>query len=85
MRCFSEVNSSIFYKTAAERERLVFAEREHVMNRVKKIIDLKHKMCDGTDKGFVIINQKVRRCFDNKPSFAHVRCYFIFIENSVLF
>ena len=58
--CYSEVNSSIFYKTAAERESLVYAEREHVMNRVKKIIDLKHKMCDGTDKTFVIVNQKVR-------------------------
>lgn len=54
----SEVNSGFFYKTAEEREKLVNAEREFIDNRVKKIIDLKKKLCDGTDKSFVIINQK---------------------------
>lgn len=35
------------------------AERQFIENRVQKIIDLKKKICDGTDKGFVVVNQKV--------------------------
>lgn len=54
----SEVNSGFFYKTAEEREKLVAAEREFIDNRVRKIIELKKKLCDGTDKSFVVINQK---------------------------
>lgn len=54
----SEVNSGFFYKTAEEREKLVAAEREFIDNRVKKIIELKRKLCNGTNKSFVIINQK---------------------------
>ncbi|KAK0084348.1 hypothetical protein PV325_007202 [Microctonus aethiopoides] len=54
----TEVNSGFFYKTAEEREKLVSAEREFIDNRVKKIIALKKKVCDGTDKTFVLINQK---------------------------
>lgn len=54
----SEVNSGFFYKTAEEREKLVSAEREFIDNRVRKIIELKKKLCDGTDKSFVVLNQK---------------------------
>ncbi|KAH0946576.1 hypothetical protein HN011_009554 [Eciton burchellii] len=54
----SEVNSGFFYKSAEEREKLVAAERVFIDNRVKKIIELKKKLCDGTNKSFVIINQK---------------------------
>ncbi|XP_025833124.1 T-complex protein 1 subunit zeta isoform X2 [Agrilus planipennis] len=54
----SEVNSGFFYKTAEEREKLVSAEREFIDQRVKKVIALKKKLCDGTDKSFVVINQK---------------------------
>ncbi|XP_001606486.2 T-complex protein 1 subunit zeta [Nasonia vitripennis] len=54
----SEVNSGFFYKTAEEREKLVGAEREFIDNRVKKVIELKRKVCNGTDKSFVLINQK---------------------------
>jgi len=54
----SEVNSGFFYKTAEEREKLVKAERQFIENRVQKLIDLKKKVCDGTDKSFVVINQK---------------------------
>ncbi|XP_044261503.1 T-complex protein 1 subunit zeta [Tribolium madens] len=54
----SEVNSGFFYKTAEEREKMVQAEREFIEQRVKKVIDLKKKLCDGTDKSFVVINQK---------------------------
>lgn len=52
------MNSGFFYKSAEEREKLVAAERVFIDNRVKKIIDLKKKLCDGTDKSFVVINQK---------------------------
>lgn len=55
----SEVNAGFFYKTAEEREKLVNAERAFITERVKKIIELKKKVCDGTNKGFVVINQKV--------------------------
>jgi len=54
----SEVNSGFFYKTAAEREKLVAAERQFIEERVKKVIALKKKLCDGTNKSFVVINQK---------------------------
>ena len=55
----SEVNSGFFYKTAEERDKLVNAERKFIENRVEKLIELKKKVCDGTDKTFVVINQKV--------------------------
>lgn len=58
MISFSEVNSGFFYKTAAEREQLVAAERAFTDEKVKKIIELKKKVCDNTDKTFVVINQK---------------------------
>lgn len=54
----SEVNSGFFYKTAEEREKFVRAEREFIEQRVKKIVEIKRKLCDGTDKTFVVINQK---------------------------
>lgn len=57
--CFSEVNSGFFYKTADEREKLVKAERQFIEARVQKLVELKKKLCDGTDKSFVVINQKV--------------------------
>merc|ERR1719486_1193753 len=54
----TEVNSGFFYKTAGEREKLVAAERKFIEDRVQKVIEFKKKVCDGTDKTFVIINQK---------------------------
>lgn len=54
----SEVNSGFFYKTAEEREKFVLAEREFIEERVKKVIELKRKVCEGNDKTFVVINQK---------------------------
>ena len=41
----TEVNSGFFYKTAEEREKLVAAERAFIDERVKKIIELKKKVC----------------------------------------
>lgn len=54
----SEVTSGFFYKTADDREKFLVAERDFIDQRVKKIIELKKKVCDGTDKTFVVINQK---------------------------
>lgn len=53
------MNSGFFYKSAEEREKLVAAEREFIEKRVAKVIELKKKLCDNTDKTFVVINQKV--------------------------
>jgi len=39
------VNSGFFYKSAEEREKLVKAERKFIEDRVKKIIELKKKVC----------------------------------------
>merc|ERR1719479_355636 len=49
---------TFFYKSADEREKLVAAERKFIEDRVQKVIEFKKKVCDGTDKSFVIINQK---------------------------
>lgn len=54
----SEVNSGFFYKTAEERDKFVMAERDFITQRVEKVIELKKKLCDGTNKKFVVINQK---------------------------
>jgi len=54
------VNSGFFYKTAEEREKLAIAERDFIEQRVKKVIELKRKVCPpGSGKSFVVINQKV--------------------------
>jgi len=54
----AEVNAGFFYSSAEQREKLVAAERQYTDERCKAIIALKKKLCDGTDKGFVLINQK---------------------------
>lgn len=55
------MSSGFFYKTAKEKEKLVKAERKFIEDRVQKIIDLKDKVCAQSNKGFVVINQKVRK------------------------
>ncbi|KNE55410.1 T-complex protein 1, zeta subunit [Allomyces macrogynus ATCC 38327] len=54
----TEVNSSFFYSSAEQREKLVESERRFIDNRLKKLVEFKKSVCDGTDKGFVVINQK---------------------------
>lgn len=54
----SEVQSGFFYSNAEQREKMVDAERSVVDDRVRKIIALKKQVCDGTDKKFVVFNQK---------------------------
>lgn len=42
----SEVNSGFFYSSAEQREKLVESERKFIDARVKKIIELKRRVCD---------------------------------------
>ncbi|KIJ51435.1 hypothetical protein M422DRAFT_74292 [Sphaerobolus stellatus SS14] len=63
----TEINSSFFYSSADQREKLVESERRFVDAKLKKIVELKNLVCDqaiddekkgGKPKNFVIINQK---------------------------
>ncbi|KAJ3034961.1 T-complex protein 1 subunit zeta [Rhizophlyctis rosea] len=54
----SEINSGFFYSSAEQREKLVESERKFVDARLAKIVEFKKQVCDGNNKGFVIINQK---------------------------
>lgn len=64
----SEVNSSFFYSSAEQREKLVESERRFVDAKLKKIVELKNLVCDqaldgsgkstSKPKNFVVINQK---------------------------
>jgi T-complex protein 1 subunit zeta len=55
----SEVNAGFFYSSAEQRDRLVDSERRFTDEKVKKIIELKRKVCtEENKKTFVIINQK---------------------------
>jgi T-complex protein 1 subunit zeta len=53
----TEVNTSFAAPTAADREKLAFAERRFVTAKVQKIIDLKNAICkNGED--FLVVNMK---------------------------
>ncbi|EAU91603.1 chaperonin-containing T-complex zeta subunit Cct6 [Coprinopsis cinerea okayama7 len=60
----TEVNSSFFYSSAEQREKLVESERRFTDAKCKKIVELKNLVCDqavGSNekpKNFVVINQK---------------------------
>ena len=54
----SEVNSTFMYTDAEQREKMVAAERAYTDETVRKVIALKKQVCDGNDKGFVVITQK---------------------------
>merc|ERR1712183_185923 len=55
----SEVNAGFFYSSAEQRDKLVESERRFTDEKVKKIIELKKKVCtEENKKSFVIINQK---------------------------
>jgi len=54
----TEVNSGFFFSTAEQREKLAASERRFTDEKCQKIIEFKRKVCEGTDKNFVIINQK---------------------------
>jgi T-complex protein 1 subunit zeta len=54
----TEVHSGFFWSSAEQREKLIASERAFTDDKVVKIIEFKKKLCDGTNKNFVIINQK---------------------------
>jgi len=55
----TEVNSSFFWSSAEQREKLVAAERKHVNDKVRSVIALKKKVCgDDPSKSFVVVNQQ---------------------------
>ncbi|KAG5648529.1 T-complex protein 1 subunit zeta [Asterophora parasitica] len=60
----TEVNSSFFYSSAEQREKLVESERKFTDAKVRKIVELKNLVCDQAvdskekKKTFVVINQK---------------------------
>jgi len=54
----TEAHSGFFWSSAEQREMLIKSERKFTDDKVAKIIELKRKVCDGTNKNFVIINQK---------------------------
>merc|ERR1712190_714186 len=55
----SEVNAGFFYSSADQRDKLVESERKFTDEKVKKIVELKKKVCtEENKKTFVVINQK---------------------------
>lgn len=54
----TEVHSGFFWSNADQREKLIASERAFTDDKVHQIVEFKKKLCDGTDKNFVIINQK---------------------------
>merc|ERR1712195_231748 len=54
----TEVHSGFFWSNAEDREKLIASERAFTDDKVQKIVELKRKLCDGTDKNFIVVNQK---------------------------
>jgi len=55
----SEVNAGFFYSSSEQRDKLVESERKFTDEKVKKIVELKKKVCtEENKKTFVLINQK---------------------------
>eukprot|EP00397_Hematodinium_sp_SG-2012_P022759 GEMP01023600.1.p1 GENE.GEMP01023600.1~~GEMP01023600.1.p1 ORF type:complete len:534 (+),score=128.09 GEMP01023600.1:33-1634(+) len=55
----TEVNSGFYYSTAEQRDQLADSERKFTDEKVRKIIELKRKVCtDENGKNFVLLNQK---------------------------
>lgn len=53
----STVHSTIVYKSAEEREKLVASERKFIDDRCRKVIELKERVCTGGE-GFLLYNQQ---------------------------
>lgn len=54
----TEVHSGFFWSNAEQREKLIKSERQFTDDKVMQIVELKNKLCEGTDKNFIVINQK---------------------------
>jgi len=53
-----DAKNELKFDSAQMRDKFIKAERWNADERVKKIIELKRKVCDSDEKGFVVINQK---------------------------
>merc|ERR1712048_411308 len=55
----SEINAGFFYSSSEQRDSLASSERSFTDAKVRKIVELKKKVCtDENGKSFVVINQK---------------------------
>jgi T-complex protein 1 subunit zeta len=54
----TEVHSQFVYSNPEQREKLIASERNFTDDQCRKVIELKRKVCEGTNKSFVLINQK---------------------------
>ena len=54
----TEVHSAFYFSTPEQRERLVASERALCDDKCQKIIDFKKKVCEGTNKTFLLVNLK---------------------------
>lgn len=54
----TEVHSGFFWSNAEQREKLIASERAFTDDKVHQIVEFKKKLCDGTNKNFIIVNQK---------------------------
>jgi len=55
----TEVSSGFYYNSADQRDRLADSERKFTDEKVRKIIELKRKVCtEENGKNFVVLNQK---------------------------
>lgn len=54
----TEINSGFFYSSAEQRDRLIESERKFTDAKVRKIIELKQRVCTGNGSSFVIVNHK---------------------------
>jgi len=52
----TEVHSGFFWSNAEQREKLIKSERQFTDDKVMQIVELKNKLCEGTDKNFIVIN-----------------------------
>jgi len=48
----TEINSGFFYSSAEQRQKLVESERKFLDAKLKKIVDFKNEVCEGTGKAF---------------------------------
>jgi len=54
----TEIHSGFFWSNAEQREKLIASERAFTDEKVHQIVEFKNKLCAGTNKNFVVINQK---------------------------
>ena len=55
----TEVNSGFFWSNAEQREKIIESERKFTDDKVRKIVELKRKLCTKENgKNFIVVNQK---------------------------